>query len=153
MHSYLVKRAERWLRGTQRCSVVLIETNTSGLEHPDAIGWGYQGESVLIECKATRSDFLAEAKKPFRSMPTLGMGRFRYYMTPPGLLQLTEIPDGWGLLEVDTNRVRVKRKSSRFELGDVASKSECMLLTSAVNRVTEGWSLKVFGDLRPTLVE
>ena len=61
-HAELVKRAEHWLMKTVGCSFCLTELTTSAGEIPDAIGWK-NGRSILIECKATRADFLSDKKK------------------------------------------------------------------------------------------
>ena len=98
-HKDLVGVAFRYLKYTQGCSVVFRERVASTSEQPDAIGFS-GGYSWLIECKASRADFLADSKKPFRSRPESGMGMYRYYMAPRGLLSIAEIPSGWGLLEV-----------------------------------------------------
>jgi len=111
-HDELVARAVRWLRGTQRCSVVVAETVSATWEVPDAIGWRTAHYSILVECKTSRADFFAEAKHKNRRMPMMGMGRLRYYMTPPGLLGVGEIPENWGLLEVHEKYVRVKLKAT-----------------------------------------
>ncbi|WP_312328388.1 hypothetical protein [Stenotrophomonas sp.] len=105
-HGELVKAAGKWLRGTAGCSVVLEElcAATGNGENPDAIGW-HCGRTMLIECKASRSDFLADRKKPFRADPTRGLGLYRYFMAPKGLLRPEEIPERWGLLEVAGRRV------------------------------------------------
>lgn len=54
----------------------------------------------MIEVKVTRSDFLADRKKPHRQGGK-GMGSWRYYMAPEGLISVGELPDGWGLIEVN----------------------------------------------------
>jgi hypothetical protein len=110
-HDQLVERAARWLRRTRRCPVVateIVTTNHTG-ECLDAIGW-HQGYSILVECKASRSDFLADRRKTFRTMERLGMGDQRYYMTPPALVRPDELPPKWGLLEVHGRQVRVIRR-------------------------------------------
>lgn len=68
-------------------------------EQPDAMGFR-NGTSCLIECKTSRSDFLADRKKRFRKDPSIGMGDWRFYLTPKGLITAFELPAGWGLLEV-----------------------------------------------------
>ena len=110
-HDDLVARAARWLRGTQRCSVVITVTESCTYEIPDAIGWRHMGYSILVECKTFRSDFFRDVKYKNCHSPKMGMGQRRYFMTPPGLLGLDEIPQGWGLLEVHEKYVRVKRKA------------------------------------------
>jgi len=106
-HDELVARAARWLRGTQRCSVVVTETESGTYEIPDAIGWRNMGDSILVECKTSRSDFSRDMRHKNCHSPKMGMGRRRYFMTLPGLLFLEEIPQGWGLLEVHEKYVRV----------------------------------------------
>jgi len=107
-HADLVKIAGRWLRNTAGCSVVLEElcAATGNGENPDAIGW-YCARTLLVECKVSRSDFLADRKKRFRAKPELGLGSYRYFMAPKGLLRVDELPERWGLLEVAGGRVHV----------------------------------------------
>lgn len=54
--------------------------------------------SVLIECKASRSDFLADKRKPFRQDPQKGIGMRRFYLVNDGVATQDEMPDGWQLL-------------------------------------------------------
>lgn len=132
-HADLVARAERWLRNTKRCGVVVTELTTMSLEIPDAVGWFNCGrETFLVECKATVRDFMADKKKIFRSRPHVGMGQFRYYMTPKGLLNPNAVPDLWGLLEVCGKIVRVVKEADRF--WEVNSLAETGLLYSAMRR-------------------
>lgn len=98
-HNELVNRAERWLKN-QGCGVVFrdeFRAVTCDGEQPDAIGWR-SGLSLLIECKASRGDFLADKKKRFRQDPALGMGDWRFFMCPPDLINPEDLPQGWGLL-------------------------------------------------------
>ena len=69
-------------------------------EQPDVLGITYSGESILVEVKVSRSDFLADKKKPWRVDLNKGMGDHRVYLTPKGLLNPKEIPYGWMLWEV-----------------------------------------------------
>jgi hypothetical protein len=110
-HATLVARATKWLRNTVGCDPVFAEFVTSISEIPDAIGWKYGCLSVLVECKASRSDFLADRKKFSRRAPDYGIGDRRYYMTPPGLVTAEEVPDGWGLLYAAPRCVEVVRFS------------------------------------------
>jgi hypothetical protein len=102
-HSDLVAKAEAWLR-RNGWKVVLTELRTSSPEEPDAIGF-CTGASHLIECKASRADFLADRKKFFRRNPKHGMGTMRSFLTPAGLVAPHELPENWGLLEVRGRRV------------------------------------------------
>lgn len=60
--------------------------------------------SYLIETKISRSDFLADAKKTFRKDPTQGIGDYRYYACPEGLIKPDELPEKWGLIYVPLGR-------------------------------------------------
>lgn len=106
-HDDLVKRAARWLR-QQGCGIVFDDRFRaichSG-EQPDAIGWR-DGLSILIECKASRSDFLADRAKRFRQEPAKGMGDWRFFMAPVGMISVGELPQGWGLLEATPKQVK-----------------------------------------------
>lgn len=126
-HADLVLRAARWLRNTRGCSVVFTEFACSGGEIPDAIGWQYQ-HSILVECKTSRSDFMADKNKPWRRMPELGMGLERYFMVPEGIITPTDLcgldarlqfaRSKWGLLWVCKNQVRVMKKAEGFGVRD-----------------------------------
>lgn len=107
-HKQLVKRAGRWLRGSLHCGVVLEELVTCAREVPDAVGWS-NSLCILVECKATHADFLAEKNKPVRRTESWGypcLGAYRFYLTPPGVIRVDEIPEGWGLYEVHGRSVK-----------------------------------------------
>lgn len=108
-HSTLVATGVRWLSG--KCSVVLYEFDTAGGENPDVIGWGSGAGSVLIECKLSRSDFLKDAGKAARKNPRAGMGHRRYYLSPPEVIQVADLPAKWGLLWVSKGHVTVQRQA------------------------------------------
>ncbi len=117
-HDELVERAVKWLKSTGRCGVAVPELVTYCDESPDAIGWRSEGQiCVLIECKASRSDFLSDKKKFFRKHPEEGVGNKRYFMTPPGLIDPKELPENWGLLEVNSKQVRKVRESGDHCIG------------------------------------
>src|SRR6476646_3469256 len=111
-HAQLVEKAVQWLRA-YRCGVVLSEQACASGEMPDAIGWKRASHSVLIECKLSRADFLADRGKPFRRKQEIGLGCERFYLTPAALLQTKDLPPGWGLLEVRKRKVEVVRRSAR----------------------------------------
>ena len=123
-----------WLR-RYRCGVVLSEQACVSGEMPDAIGWKKACHSVLVECKASRSDFLADRDKPFRQNPETGVGCERYYVAPRGLIRIDELPVGWGLLEVcgrEIERVKASAKNHRSEIG---FQNEMNLLLASLRRV------------------
>jgi len=108
-HTELVERAVRWLGNTKKCNPVLAEPQFDErrcAERPDAIGWDAR-TSYLVECKVSLGDFYADRRKPHRI--TAGLGRFRYYLIPPGLLD--DVPEPWGLLECCPRIIRVAKEA------------------------------------------
>lgn len=99
-HKMLIPLAYKWVLKNGSCGVAFKELNSINAEYPDVIGFGSWGHSVLIEVKVTRSDFLCDKKKSFRKDPTKGMGKYRFYMCPDGLIKPEELPEGWGLIWV-----------------------------------------------------
>jgi len=138
-HDELVQRAFTWLQFSFGCSVVFKERKASTQEEPDAIGFR-GGFSCLIECKASRADFISDKKKSFRRTPSEGMGYERFYMAPVGLLEPSEMPDGWGLLEVyevppmcRNRTVKIAKESEKFI--ERALSKEVSYLVSAIRRL------------------
>jgi hypothetical protein len=133
-HAQLVDRAVRWLRG-YRCGVVLSEQACVSGEMPDAIGWKQACHSVLVECKLTRADFLADRAKPFRVKPEKGVGSERFYLTPPALVKTQELPEGWGLLELRRGRIEVMNPSAKNLRTATGFRYEMNLLLASLRRV------------------
>lgn len=112
-HDELVERAARWLRNSRACFPVFAERGCWAVsEIPDTIGWCSSG-SILVECKRSLSDFYSDGQKPFRKVPTDGLGRLRFMLTTPGLIDPDRLtfPHGWGLLECHRKIIRVRRES------------------------------------------
>ncbi len=133
-HAQLVEQAVAWLR-SYRCGVILSEQACISGEMPDAIGWKRASRSVLVECKVSRADFLADRDKPFRQKPDLGLGCERFYLTPPGLLEPKELAPGWGLLEVRKRKVEMVRRSARDLRTAAGLAYEMNLLLASLRRV------------------
>ena len=160
-HEDLVEIAARWLQNHHRCGLVITEMGSGCAECPDAIGWVSGGMSHLVECKTSRADFLADRDKWFRREDigqTHAAGNFRWYLTPPGLVQPCEIKGQWGLLEVHGRSVReIVQAHAYYD----ERRHECVLLTSAVRRMAntpgvEGVRCRVYtekgrGDPRATV--
>ncbi len=136
IHAQLVKLAESWLRRSYRCGVILSEQACSSGEVPDVIGWKGQCRSVVVECKVSRADFLADAQKPWRKDPDQALGCERLYLAPAGMIAPSELPAGWGLLECHGRRVqlavRPRRTSLRTPQGMM---HEMNLLLASLRRV------------------
>lgn len=133
-HAQTVQKAVEWLRA-YRCGVILSEQACASGEMPDAIGWKGSCHSVLVECKISRADFLADREKPFRQKAQLGMGCERFYLTPTGLLRPQELPAGWGLLEYRNRRIAMLQPSARNLRGATGFRYEMNLLLASLRRV------------------
>lgn len=140
LHSELCAAAVKWLKKSAGCGVAITEMVSVAGEIPDAIGWR-SGVSILIEVKTTRSDFLADRKKAWRIDATLGMGDWRFFLAPKGLLMPDEIPAGWGLLEITEKGVK---RTHRVPIGNCSwgspplmgnKRAETILLCSALRRI------------------
>ncbi len=135
-HAQLVARAADWLRSRYGCGIVLSEQYCATGEVPDAIGWKASYQSVLVECKVSRSDFLADAHKPFRLLPEEGLGSKRLYMAPSGTIAPDELPKHWGLLECKGHEVRLTVKPGKTDLRThVGLMKEMGLLLASLRRV------------------
>jgi hypothetical protein len=133
-HGQMVERAVRWLRA-YRCGVVLSEQACVSGEMPDAIGWKRASHSVLVECKVTRADFLADRGKSFRLKPGKGVGCERFYLTPPALVKVEELPLGWGLLELRRGRVETVQAAAKNLRTATGFQYEMNLLLASLRRV------------------
>lgn len=135
-HAQLVSLAERWLRRRYRCGIVLSEQSCASGETPDVIGWKGKCRSVVVECKISRADFLADREKPFRRDPSQGMGCERFYLAPRGLIEVAELPKGWGLLECKGREISLVAKPARqSQRGQSGLMWEMNLLLASLRRV------------------
>lgn len=135
-HALLVAKAVEWLRREYRCGIILSEQYCATGEVPDAIGWKGQCKSVVVECKVSRADFLADARKDFRLRPEMGLGSERLYMAPAGTIAAEELPASWGLLEYERREVKLVVKPARRDLRTpIGMMKEMNLLLASLRRV------------------
>jgi len=135
-HALLVSKAVHWLRSCYKCGVVLSEQYCATGEVPDVIAWKGFCRSVLVECKVSRADFLADAAKPFRQNPAEGMGCERFYLAPAGVIRREELPKHWGLLELRAREIHFVAKPGRIDLRSPAAlMKEMNLLLASLRRV------------------
>jgi hypothetical protein len=134
-HAQLVKLAELWLR-RYGCHIVLTEQTADSGEVPDAIGWKGKNRSIVLECKVSRSDFLADRHKAARREDDRSMGCEKYYLVPRGLLRPDELVPGWGLLEASRSQVTMTLKApARSQRGMAGVLAEMELLLASLRRV------------------
>lgn len=152
-HAELVKVAARWLRNNRRCGVVLTEHHGGTVEVPDAIGWR-ASYSVQVECKVSRADFKADAKKAGRRHDRL-TGQYRqalerWYLTPAGLISsVRDLPDGWGLLEYAGRRVQVIVAAVPAVRADATAENEITRLYMELRRYqSQGIRYKTVTELQ-----
>lgn len=131
-HEDLRKSAVRWLTVRRRCSVVLSEMVSAAREIPDAVGW-HGGQSYLVECKVSRSDFLRNEDKPCLRAGR-GIGTHRYFLCPTEIIRVDDLNgDGYGLLWVgDSGNVRIQKEANPREAN---YRDEVAMLVSALRRV------------------
>jgi len=133
-HGKLVSRAVNWLR-SYGCGLVLSEQSCASGETPDAIGWKRGCHSVVVECKISRADFLADRDKTFRQKPETAMGCERFYLAPAGLLKPGELPSGWGLLELRGREIELMQPSAGKMRSGRGFRYEMNLLLASLRRV------------------
>ncbi|HHE0459712.1 TPA: hypothetical protein ACN331_002549 [Vibrio parahaemolyticus] len=150
LHDELCIRGKTWLKNTYGCQTAFKEIDTTGGEQPDCFGIRH-GLTILIEVKTSKSDYLADFKKPWRQEGK-GMGQVRYYLTPKGLLNpKVDLPKGWGLLEATAKQIKVvaginPRKDDLYPIHILKSHpefifesrdtfSELYLLNSVIRRI------------------
>jgi len=144
-HTGLVKIAERWLYKTCGCGVVFTEFVTAAQEIPDAFGLR-SDYTILVECKTSRADFLADREKFLGQMPESGIGDYRFYLCTEGLIKPVELPGKWGLLYWTGKKVKkIVAPWGNIWNGDLriekSQKQEYRILYSALRRI------KLSGDL------
>jgi len=89
----------------------------------------------LSSARFRAPDFLVDREKPFREKSQLGMGCERFYLTPPGLLRLKDLPYGWGLLELRNRIVSIVHPSARNLRTAIGFRHEMNLLLASLRRV------------------
>lgn len=85
-----------------RCKVILVEmvgyqSFLIDAELPDVLGVWSNSLTINIECKVSRSDFLADKNKKHNHP----IGNYKFYACPYGMIKEEEVPDGYGLLYVN----------------------------------------------------
>lgn len=126
-----------WLRrpaskGTWRksgCGVVVPELVSYTSETPDAIGWTSE-RSYVIECKCSRSDFMADQNKGHR---VYGAGSERLFLCEPGVIPPDRLPAGWGLLHCHPGRITIEVTPERNP--DRNLSAEMSMMYSLLRRV------------------
>lgn len=117
LHYSLCLEGAKWLKNLpyQGYKIIAVELVCIGAENPDV--WGTNGfDSTLIEVKTSRADFLKDRKKFFRQKQgeKYACGNYRYFLAPAGLIQSSEIPTSWGLLEWANNGITIAKEAQNI---------------------------------------
>lgn len=133
IHQAIISACAKWAANAGRCYLVCTDLVSACGETPDVMGWNSCG-SIMIEVKASRSDFLADSKKPHRhpARSNLCLGNYRYYASPKGLIKVEELPELWGLLEFDGSKLMLVKKA---EASKCSSEYEKRYLLSLIRRI------------------
>lgn len=129
LHRTLCMAAARHLHksgmcGTNQQKYVAVELVTYGREVADV--WGTNGASTtVVEVKVSRADFLRDKEKICRKNQLEGMGNFRWYFALQGIIKEEELPEDWGLVEVDESGniirlVRLAKYQESTSLGNIS---------------------------------
>ncbi|QZI90544.1 hypothetical protein MYOV003v1_p0220 [Vibrio phage 207E48.1] len=119
-HDYLNELTAKWCVNNMNAGLVFVEHKTAtSREIPDVLMFRDGGRTtVCFEIKATRSDFLSDKNKPHRINPEQGVGDYRLYVAPVGVIKKSDLPPKWGLLEVTA--------SGRFKKTHVPRNLQCL---------------------------
>lgn len=125
-HKDLVKLGVNYLLNAKKCNPVFAERGSANIsEVPDVIGWTSR-ECIIIECKASRADYLADRKKPSRK-DNKGLGSRRYYLLTKDVYDVivcSKFTDcGWGILVATESASGVKSVRQVTCKGSVVFKS------------------------------
>lgn len=118
-HDQLLIKVSRWLKKHEQnmivpnCSLVINDLSTAHRSRPDVIGFNSH-TSVLLEVKVSRGDFLADREKAVRKDESLEVGELRYFVSPPGIIRVVDLPPGWGLIHFSNNKFSVEKVSEEF---------------------------------------
>ena len=102
---------------------------------------------ICYEVKIARSDFLSELKRPLKRRIGMRYSNEFYFVTPPGLVDVREIPDACGLIEAGYATAdewkRLMGRHAGFFHFDPETRAFCMITVPAPWRDTPGptWQL------------
>ncbi len=78
--------------------------------------WPSRGLSLQgFEIKVSRSDWLSEMRNPAKAEAIARFCTYWWIVTPPGIVKDGELPEGWGLYEVQPNGIRCVKQAPKLE--------------------------------------
>ena len=149
-HDKLIEVGAKWLKSQHSsgdnkslssvfrhsgCGVILKEFVSFEVSIPDVIGFNNHC-SVVIECKVSHEDYIADLKKDHRAVDNLKQcGNYRYYLTLPEIIKPEEIKNGWGLLYYD-GKVHIVKAPDYHNEPEIKV-AEYSILYSVVRRASD----------------
>lgn len=135
-HTDLIVLCSQWALKHKYAVAAITECKVKCTDEvPDVIAYKANGQATLFEIKVSHSDFKADAGKPFRKKPDNGLGLYRYYVCPSGVIKPEELPEGWGLIwfRESDKKSFLLASSKKFLKRDHLAESA--MLVSALRRV------------------
>ena len=78
--------------------------------------WPSRGLALQgFEIKVSRSDWLSEMRNPAKAEAIARFCAYWWIATPAGIVKDGELPEGWGLYEVQTNGLRCVKQAPKLE--------------------------------------
>lgn len=71
---------------------------------------------IAYEVKVSRQDFLNELRHPDKRLAAELFANLTYFAAPDGLIKPTELPDGWGLVEINGDMTTTRLEPIRREV-------------------------------------
>jgi hypothetical protein len=138
-HRELCLLGGKWLRKHKFnegpiCTYSVVELVTVQLENPDVFGWDYW-QTSLIEVKTSHADFKRDFKKKFKQEGYRGVGMYRYYLCPEGVIKPEELPERWGLLYEKDGEITSIKVPEQFPNEEVNGMGQVTILSSIMRRL------------------
>lgn len=139
LHELCSESACAWALRYGFAAVAMNTQSAGGSGDCDAVAVGVvrgRMRSAVFESKVSRSDFFADRKKWHRQCH----GRHprtteEWYVTPVGLVRPDELPDRWGLLEVDERgRASVTKRAVVTDINDETFREALLLAARACSQ-------------------
>ena len=120
LHYELCRKGAAFLRNRKNWGLhgpwlwAAVELVTQAAENCDI--WATNGyESVVVEVKVSRSDFLRDKKKLHMQpgMERLLTGNYRYYLAPEGIIGEGDLPEGYGLLTWNGKKISKAKDAAK----------------------------------------
>lgn len=98
--------------------------------------WASTGFAVHgFEIKVSRSDFLNEMKDISKWQKFGQFCNFFWLAAPKGLVDVSELPEKWGLMELQKNGLRIKKQAPQLDQKPISNLFLAALLRNQTNRL------------------